>query len=185
MSIDNENTDSFPCPYCRELITAGSPRCRYCGAGLARAARPGWVAAEEQVRKSDSSSAYIVLIVFLGLVVLLAAMMITGYQSNQRRGRLTYCKSNLKNIGTALEMYSTDNMGHYPVALSALTPNYLHHIPTCPAAGSNTYRYTSASAPDAYTVYCRGNNHSISGIGPDQPSYNSITGLEEAPRSTP
>ena len=30
------------------------------------------------------------------------------------QGQLTACKSNLKNIATALEMYSTDNSGQYP-----------------------------------------------------------------------
>jgi hypothetical protein len=42
---------------------------------------------------------------------------------------LTFTKSNLKNIGTALEMYSSDHRGLYPRELSAITPDYLKRLP--------------------------------------------------------
>lgn len=35
-------------------------------------------------------------------------------------GQLTACKSNCKNIATALEMYAGDNGGHYPLRLQEL-----------------------------------------------------------------
>ncbi|CAN0391541.1 unnamed protein product, partial [Phaeothamnion confervicola] len=55
-------------------------------------------------------------------------------------GQLTGCKSNLKNLATSLEMYSTDNAGHYPrSSLNLLTPNYLKVIPQCPTAQRDTY----------------------------------------------
>jgi hypothetical protein len=38
-------------------------------------------------------------------------------------------KSNMKNIGTGLEMYSTDHGGQYPRELSAITPDYLKRLP--------------------------------------------------------
>lgn len=54
------------------------------------------------------------------------------------------CGTNLKNIGVALENYSTDYAGRYPrvgpsgssdekVDLALLTPRYLATAPTCPA----------------------------------------------------
>jgi hypothetical protein len=49
------------------------------------------------------------------------------------------CKSNLKNIGTALEMYSSDHGGEYPPSLATLSPEYLKRIPECPLAGQDTY----------------------------------------------
>jgi len=89
------------------------------------------------------------------------------------------CEFNLKNIGTALEMYSTDNSGRYPTALSQLTPNYLRIIPTCPQAHRNTYSqaFVSASNPDAYTVICQGSYHDKAGLKTNFPQYTSVRGL--------
>lgn len=94
-------------------------------------------------------------------------------------GSLLGCKSNLKNIGTALEMYCTDNAGRFPTTLHLLTPNYLRQIPTCPSAGRNTYSsaFRSASNPDAYTVICRGTHHKTAGQARNYPQYTSIQGL--------
>jgi len=95
---------------------------------------------------------------------------------------LTACKSNLKNIGTALEMYSTDFEGRYPTSSLLLTPRYLKTIPTCPTVGSVTYVFTMASKPDAYTVVCAGTNHSGAGVREaNYPQYTSELGLIERP----
>lgn len=73
------------------------------------------------------------------------------------------CHHNLRDIATSLEMYSTDNQGHYPPRLSSLTPEYLKEIPRCPAAGSDTYSagYQNGQIRDAYTVWCSGRNHAL------------------------
>ena len=100
---------------------------------------------------------------------------------------LTTCKSNLKNIGTALEMYSTNHQGKYPPSMDLLTPNYLKTIPECPAAGSITYRVTfGLNAPmnthrynEYYYLECHGNNHRDKGVIGDYPAYNGTMGLVE------
>ena len=105
------------------------------------------------------------------------------------QGQLTACKSNLKNIGTALEMYSTDWSGKYPnpLALTKLTPNYLKSIPECPAAASNTYTLSSTilnpdNYQDYYYVQCAGANHKAVSVTANYPAYNGIQGLiERAP----
>jgi len=79
------------------------------------------------------------LLIILGIICVLAAILVPNFVRARARGQLTACKSNLKNIGTALEMYFTDNQGRYPVALSQLTPSYLKSVPTCPATGKDTY----------------------------------------------
>ncbi len=97
----------------------------------------------------------------------------------------TACKSNLRNIATALEMYTTDNAGRYPTSLSVLARDgwYLKSIPTCPAAGCDTYSasYRSATDPDAYTLFCQGANHANVGYPADYPQYDSNQGLIESP----
>jgi hypothetical protein len=96
-------------------------------------------------------------------------------------GQLTACKSNVKNIATSLEMYSTDNAGHYPQSLSQLTPKYLKVIPQCPTAQRDTYslHYFRAEKPeDAYTVGCGGCYHHAAGVNePGYPQYSSYSGL--------
>lgn len=106
---------------------------------------------------------------------------------------LTTCKSNLKNIGTALEMYSTDYEGLYPPSMSHLTPNYLKTIPTCPSTGKDTYSSTLKVAhydppteiggvdeiTDSYYFHCSGGKHP--GISGDYPSYDFIQGLVDRP----
>lgn len=106
---------------------------------------------------------------------------------------MTACKSNLKNIGTALEMYSTDNGGKYPEGLDALTPNYLKTIPQCPAAASMTYlaewgpeaEENTENYPDFYAVRCAGNHHANVNVDPDYPRYTSVAGLLERAGSRP
>ncbi|HXE71769.1 MAG TPA: type II secretion system protein [Candidatus Nitrosotenuis sp.] len=121
------------------------------------------------------------LLVVLAILAVLAAILVPNFVRSRAQGRVTACKSNLKNIGTALEMYSTDHSKLYPLALDRLTPNYLKSLPTCPNAGRNTYSegFTSASQPSAYTVVCAGYNHKAQGIGPNYPQYNSVSGLVE------
>jgi hypothetical protein len=109
------------------------------------------------------------------------------------QGQLTACKSNLKNIGTALEMYSTDNGGKYPEGLGALTPKYLKTIPECPAAMTMTYlaqwgptaEDNTGEYLDFYSVRCAGKHHASLRVDSDYPRYTSVVGLIERAESRP
>lgn len=116
-------------------------------------------------------------VILLGLVLLL----VTSNVPRPHGGQATACKSNLKNIGTALEMYSVDSAGRFPPKLSLLTPNYLKRIPTCPVANADTYStgFRSSSDPHAYTFVCSGHHHARVGYSPNYPQYNSWKGLIE------
>ena len=100
-------------------------------------------------------------------------------------GPLTACKSNLKNIGTALDMYSTDWQGKYPPNLEFLTPDSLKTIPQCAIAGRQSYRTTfGPTAPgnihqveDYFIVECVGVDHESGPIPADYPKFNSTDGL--------
>ena len=95
------------------------------------------------------------------------------------QGQLTACKSNLKNIATALEMYSTDFDGLYPQDLGKLAPNYLRTIPTCPSAGVDTYSesYYHDLKPDLFAIHCSGNHHRPQDLLANQPAYSCTQGL--------
>jgi hypothetical protein len=95
---------------------------------------------------------------------------------------------NTRMISVSLEMYATDYEGHFPGALSKLTPNYLKEIPLCPGAGSETYTPTykvtssavtdgSGVAPyDQFSFFCGGHHHKAAGIDPDLPGADSWQG---------
>jgi prepilin-type N-terminal cleavage/methylation domain-containing protein len=124
------------------------------------------------------------LMIVIAIIAILAAILVPNFIKARAQGQLTACKSNLKNIGTALEMYSTDFSGHYGSTLSLLTPNYLRIVPICPSAGTDTYStgYSVGTTPDAYTFFCGGTNHTGAGITTaDYPQYNSQQGLVERP----
>lgn len=118
---------------------------------------------------------------FVSFLLFLYAMVVAPNFIGHGMGTTTACKSNLKNIGTALEMYSTDNSGHYPRSMSFLTPNYLKTIPTCPAAGRNTYSefYLQNETPDLYTVFCHGHHHKSASVSPNYPQFTAVQGLIE------
>ncbi|MGV8119890.1 MAG: hypothetical protein AB2L14_09035 [Candidatus Xenobiia bacterium LiM19] len=128
-----------------------------------------------------SLSTVVLSVILIIFVVGIFAAFVSSFSGRPNRswGQLTACKSNLKNMGTALEMYSTDNKGHYPRALSQLTPNYLKNIPTCPSAGVSTYAYTFSVKPDSYTIFCSGSYHKANGLAPDYPEYDFYNGLIE------
>jgi hypothetical protein len=92
---------------------------------------------------------------------------------NWPRRNLHQCENNIKNMATAMEMYSVDNAGLYPKSLGQLLPNYLARIPKCPSAGRDTYTSSLqvASHPDNFTVYCSGNNHSWAKAPANYPEY--------------
>ncbi|MCD4784149.1 MAG: hypothetical protein K8T10_10050 [Candidatus Eremiobacteraeota bacterium] len=107
---------------------------------------------------------------------------------------ITRCQCNMKNIGTALEMYSTDYKGKYPEKLDDLTPSYLSKLPRClptlkkNSIGSrfykrlyglsaNDYEYQVSGDREAYTAFCGGNNHKGFGVRKNFPSYNNVNGL--------
>ena len=116
-----------------------------------------------------------------GLVVglMLAVVRPMEWYRYRALGQLTACESNLRNIGTALEMYSMDHEGRFPRSLVGLTPNYLKKVPTCPACGSDTYSEGLAdlSRPDAYTVMCTGSSHRRAGLRENFPQYSATQGV--------
>ncbi len=92
--------------------------------------------------------------------------------------KLEYCQSNLKNIGTALEMYATDNVGDYPPDLTfLLDAYYLRAVPTCPAVGYDTYSrgFSTVKGQKEFEVQCSGYHHSLTSR--NFPRYNNAEGL--------
>ena len=97
------------------------------------------------------------------LYILAAFILYSNFTRAYHQRQHAECSSNSKNVGTALEMYSTDNKGHYPKKLSDITPDYLRVIPTCPLSGDDTFSasYHSQMEPDAYSFYCSNRHYGL------------------------
>jgi len=149
----------------------------------------GPLGSEEYVAQPDRSKfGWILLITALLAVAALSLILVPNFLRARARGQLTACKSNLKNIATALEMYATDNAGRYPQSLEKLVDSkLLNFIPTCPSAGKMTYLdYQVVTNPDSFSFSCCGSNHkaSFAGYKSDStgfPKYNAIEGLLDHP----
>ena len=116
-------------------------------------------------------------------VIVVAAILGPNVMRARSRSYVTACKSNLKNISTAVKMYATDNGARCPDVLARVTPGYLRTIPTCTSTGRDTYSrsYTCVHSMkhETYTIVCEGLNHTSVGDGPNYPRYSSEEGLLE------
>lgn len=121
-----------------------------------------------------------VLLLLLGLfeAVTIPSKIRAGYQAD-----LTLCKTNLKQIATAIERYQADHQEPLTSAqlLNALKPDYLSQMPICPAARESTYVVVLSRLEDGSEVLvkCSGGHHADLGIPEDHPAYSSVEGLIE------
>lgn len=171
------------CSECGREVEAGRNTCLICLSDMPLPARP----ASRGLGLAGKLMIAVAIFIAVGFLALPAARYSGG--RNRPLGRLTACRSNLKNIGTALEMYGTDNKGLYPPTLAAVVPGYLKQVPTCPSASADTYsagyaRYVSrpvkagrAAEPDAYSVVCVGTYHGQVQQPANYPQYSSQDGI--------
>lgn len=98
-----------------------------------------------------------VLTALLAMGPVVAGLM--GSRKSQNWYRFNLCRRNLACISYAVSNYSVAHDGHLPVGLEQVFPRYVSEIPTCPAAGIDTYTGGYAAAGKRYTIYCSGHNH--------------------------
>ena len=87
---------------------------------------------------------------------------------------LVGCEDSLKKIGVQLEYWARENDGHYPEALTELTPP----LPECPGAPSPTSKafidgYETTADRTGYRLVCKGHRHQEAKIPPDYPRIHS------------
>lgn len=109
-------------------------------------------------------------------LLVVAALVVPNFIHPHCGGQLTSCKSNLKNMATAMEMYADNHGGELPRHLADLTPHYLKIIPNCPSTQRDDYAYSRRG--QSYTLACFG-EHQRYGVPLSYPRYSSQEGLIE------
>jgi len=119
------------------------------------------------------------LMIVITLLGILIAILVPNFIRARTKSNFVACQSNLKNIATALEIYSSENQGHYPPAFNNLVPLFLKSPPVCPAISAPTYigSYNVGTLPDIFTIYCQSSAHTPLLISPNYPQWCSISGL--------
>ncbi len=93
-----------------------------------------------------------------------------GLQQEREIGQLRMTLSTMTNISTALEMFSTDHSGKYPVSLNELSPDYIRNVPRgLSKAGNFPFAYRQKNGGKGYAFYCKGTNYAQFGIPADYP----------------
>ena len=152
------------------------------------AEQAGPLGSEEHEPQPDRTTiSWVTLVTALLAVFALSLILVPNFLKARTRGQLTACKSNVKNIATALEAYAADNAGNYPQSLQELVNSrLLRALPTCPGAGEVTYLdYQVPTEPDSFSFSCCGDHHKRAYTGFNikggYPQYNSNYGLIDHP----
>lgn len=122
------------------------------------------------------------LLTAIAIIAILAAIAIPRFVTARYRAYLSACSLNLRNVGTALESYRTDNRSYPPTTATLITANIITKLPTCPSAPGNPYPYVVAVDGESYTLNCPGYHHyQILGRAAGYPQYEAAGGFRDGP----
>lgn len=112
-------------------------------------------------------------LVSVSILSLLAAIAMPRFWLAVDSGKLSACRQNLQNVATALQVYANGHDGQFCQELKTLVPDHLKALPTCPAAGRDTFSpgYQLSKDGTTYTLLCRGRNHGPVGMQANEPWY--------------
>jgi len=130
--------------------------------------------------KQKKGLVLIELLTVLFILASLVMLLIPNLRWTVYKTQLSGCQQNIKNLTTAVQLYANDNEDFYPESLEKIKPDYFQYIPTCPSAGADTYTsgYEISDDKKIYTLYCKGKNHGILGLGENEPYWSLYEGLK-------
>lgn len=142
-----------PAPWIRKLLPRRAVR--RLGSNGRPLRRSHWLLPDELVSAFESlQSATLV----VGGGLLLASVLNPPCCLGRAQGQLTACKSNLKQLATALELHAADRQGRFPPDLSRLEHGFLRALPTCPVS-HKIPAYHRVGGPEGFQLYCSGDHH--------------------------
>ena len=112
----------------------------------------------KRIHRQDKGFTLVELMVVIIILAVLTGIAIPSYLALRNRARESATRSEMANIGTALELYMADN-DVYPAgawaAASALLVNYMAVVPTQDAWAEN-YTYAVGDPATTYTLTSTG-----------------------------
>ncbi|MBM3460522.1 MAG: prepilin-type N-terminal cleavage/methylation domain-containing protein [Armatimonadetes bacterium] len=130
-------------------------------------------------KRRDSGFTLVEIMIVIAIMGALLGILLPSYTHAMAQGKLSACKSNLKNLSTAIETYRNDYGGQAPPMMRSLAPTYLAVLPTCPSRGETYSRSVSDDAPDSYVLFCRNWGHGELGLASNFPQYSPAVGMLE------
>src|SRR5689334_21791078 len=94
------------------------------------------------------------LLVVIAIIAILAAILFPVFAQARERARMTSCLNNMKQLGTAMVMYTQDYDGYFPKSWYS-GPDYGFDVAIYPYI-KNTQTYTCPSNPPLHASYFKG-----------------------------
>ncbi|GAC1416179.1 MAG: hypothetical protein NVSMB5_06180 [Candidatus Velthaea sp.] len=119
----------------------------------------------QTIARDDRESGFtlIELMIVVAIIAILAGILIPNFVNARAQAQTSACESNLRAIGTALELFYADNQsygagGTVPGALQLNGVNYLNNSPRDPAdpIGTGVYTVATSNGGQNYVVACPG-----------------------------
>ena len=103
--------------------------------------------------KKEKGFTLVELMVVVIIIAVLTGIAIPSYFALRNRARSAAAQSEMKNIGTAIELYAIDNGNALPAALANIEGTYIAEVPDADPWGVG---YVYAVNGGSYTLTCYG-----------------------------
>ena len=95
------------------------------------------------------------MMIVVAIIGIVAAVIAVNFVHSKSNAQVSATEANLKQIGTGLELYNSDNQT-YPVSANVsstlMGPKYLNNTPNSPGPSGGAYVYTLAATSIEYTI---------------------------------
>lgn len=123
-----------------------------------------------KLKQNQKGFTLIELLVVIAIIGLLASVVLLSLSSARSKGRDAKRVSEVRSLGSALELYADGNGGTYPAALSSLATTFIASVPQDPDPGCGlaTYTYGVGGTPSGTTyslTFCLENGTGSYGAG--------------------
>ena len=106
-------------------------------------------------RRISKGFTLIEMMIVVAIIGIVAGVIAVNFIHAKSNAQVSATEANLKQIGTGLELFNSDNQA-YPasanVSSTLMGPKYLNNTPNTPGTGGGAYVYTLAASSIEYTV---------------------------------